>query len=138
MSVPLSMPISLSSLFRILMLAMLMTGVVMKPVLAFASDMHEDGHGAVASDDGHAHDHDHDAPDPVEVAVEVDPGDPSDAKDPWHALMHFGHCCGQTPALLEPMPLGPLVPAVSATLPPWPVVFEPAVHPVDLRPPITT
>lgn len=121
------MQISMSSLFRILMLAMLMAGVVMKPMLAFAGDMHEGGHAVLAGDDGHAHDHD--APEPV---------DPSDAKDPWHALMHFGHCCGQTPALLQPMQLGPSVPAVAASLPPWPVVFEPAVHPVDLRPPITT
>ena len=117
------------SVLHILMLAMLMAGVVMKPMLAFAGDMHEGGHAVLADDDGHAHDHD--APDPVEV-------DPPDAKDPWHALMHCGHCCGQTPALLQSMQSGPSVPAVSASLPPWPVTFEPAVHPVDLRPPITT
>lgn len=107
------------------MLAMLMAGLVMKPVLAFAGDMHEGGHAVVAEGDAHAHD----APEAT---------DPTDANDPLHALMHFAHCCGQTPALLQPMQPGPSMPAVAVLLPPWPVTFEPAVHPVDLRPPITT
>ncbi len=109
------------------MLALLMAGVLVKPVLGFAGELHEAEHAMVAGD--HPHD-DGDAP--------TGPTGPSDAKSPWHALMHFGHCCGQTSALLPLVQPGSILPAVTAPLPPWSVAFKPAAQPVALRPPITT
>lgn len=109
------------------MLAGLMAGVLVKPVLAFAGDMHEAEHAGLVEDDQHGHGDD--TPDPI---------DPSDAKNPWHSLMHFGQCCGQTPAVLPLVQPGSILPVVTAPLPPWSAAFKPASHPVDLRPPITT
>lgn len=120
---------SLSSVFRILMLGLLMAGVLVKPVIAFAGDMHEAEHAALSGhddhDDGHADD------------GSSDPVDPADSENPWHALMHVGHCCGQAPALLSWAPLGSITPTATDPLPLLSVEFQPTVHPVAFRPPIT-
>lgn len=129
------------------MLAMLMAGVLLKPVLAFAGGLHEAEH-AVLAEDGHdsrgdvshddrSHDDGSHGGDFVGEAA-PEPADPSDAKNPWHALMHFGHCCGQAPALLALAYIGPQLPTAEAPLPPWSAAFTPAAQPVALRPPITT
>lgn len=116
---------SLSSVFRILMLGLLMAGVLVKPVIAFAGTLHEAEHAAVSGDDGHAAD------------GSSDPIDPADATNPWHALMHFSHCCGQTPAVLPLLYLGAITPAATDPVLPWTVAFLPTAHPVALRPPIS-
>jgi hypothetical protein len=116
---------SLPSVLRILMLGLLMVGVLMKPVIALAGELHEAGHVQSTDQDGHFQD---DASVPV---------DPSDATNPWHALMHFSHCCGHTPALLPLMYLGSFTPVANEPLPQLSVEFQPAVHPVAFRPPIS-
>ena len=116
---------SLSSVFRILMLGLLMAGVLVKPVIAFAGALHEAEHVALTGDSGHADD----------GSSELD--DPSDAKNPWHELMHFSHCCGQAPALLPLTYLGCITPAATDPLPLLSVAFQPTAHPVAFRPPIT-
>ena len=116
---------SLPSVLRILMLGLLMAGVLMKPVIALAGELHEAGHVQSTDQDGHFQD---DASVPV---------DPSDATNPWHALMHFSHCCGQAPALLPLMYLSSFAPVATEPLPQLSVEFQPAVHPVAFRPPIS-
>lgn len=119
----------LPPLLRMLAFALLMAGVLVKPVLAFAGELHEAEHAALSGEDLHAHAGSDQAPDPV---------DPPDGKNPWHALMHFGHCCGQAPALMPLAYIGPHLPTADVPLPPWSAAFKPAAQPVALRPPITT
>jgi hypothetical protein len=116
---------SLPSLLRILLLGLLMTGVLVKPVLAFAGELHETEHSESTGHDGHVQD---DA---------SEPADPSDETNPWHALVHFSHCCGQAPVLLFLMYLGAITPAAAdpLSLPSFEVL--PSLQPVDLRPPIS-
>lgn len=115
---------SLSSVFRILMLGLLMAGVMVKPVIAFAGALHEAGHAESTGGNGHVED------------GTSDMVDPSDSANPWHELMHFSHCCGQAPALLPLMYQGSVTPAATDLLPLLSVEFQPAVHPVAFRPPI--
>lgn len=117
--------IPLPSVFRILMLGLLMAGVLVKPVIAFAGELHEAGHSESAGHDGHASD------------VASEPADPSDATNPWHALMHFSHCCGQIPAVLPLMFVGTVTASATEPLPRLSVEFQPTVHPVAFRPPIS-
>ncbi|WP_159016964.1 hypothetical protein [Cognatiluteimonas profundi] len=112
-------------MLRILILCLLMAGVLVKPVIAFAGELHEVEHAQLTGDNGDADD------------GSSDPIDPADPKSPWHALMHFGHCCGQAPALLALMNLGSITPAATDPLPQWSVEFRPSAHPVALRPPIS-
>lgn len=116
---------SISFALRILLLGLLMVGVLVKPVLVLAGELHEAEHALLTGDDGHADD------------GSSDPIEPSDPKNPWHALMHFGHCCGQAPALLPLMYLGSITPAATDPLPLLSVEFQPTAHPVAFRPPIT-
>lgn len=46
----------LPSVFRILMLGLLMAGVLVKPVIAFAGELHEAGHAESTDQDGHDQD----------------------------------------------------------------------------------
>ena len=117
---------SLPSVFRLLILGLLMVGVSAKPMLALAAELHESGHASSAGQVGHFHD---ESPEPVE---------PSDATDPWHVLMHFSHCCGQIPALLPLLYLESITPVATEPLPRLSVEFQPTFDPVALRPPIST
>jgi len=116
---------SLSSVLRILMLCLLMAGVLVKPVIAFAGELHEAEHAQLTGDNGHAD------------GGSSDPIDPADSENPWHALMHVGHCCGQAPAVLPLMILGSIVPTGTDPVPEWSVEFQPTAHPVAFRPPIS-
>ncbi|MHB8911155.1 MAG: hypothetical protein ACYC42_00555 [Lysobacter sp.] len=116
---------SLSFALRILLLGLLMAGTLVKPVIAFAGELHEAEHAQLTGDDGQVDD------------GSSDPIDPSDSENSWHALMHFGHCCGQAPALLALVYLGSITPTATDPLPPLSVEFQPAAHPVAFRPPIT-
>lgn len=116
---------SLSFALRILLLGLLMTGVLVKPMVAFAGELHEAEHVLLTADDGLADD------------GSSDLVDPSDSKNPWHALMHYGDCCGQSTALLPLATLGSITPTVTDLLPPLSVEFQPTAHHVAFRPPIT-
>lgn len=118
--------ISLRSVFRTLMLGLLMAGVLVKPVIAIAGAVHEAEHSSLSGDHGQ---HDNLSSEPI---------DSSDTTNPWHALVHFSHCCGQAPVLLSLIYLGSITPAASDPLPLLSFELPPAVHPVAFRPPIST
>ena len=115
---------SLRCVFRILLLVLLMAGVMAKPVLAFAGELHEAGHPELNGDHGHS--------DGLSTELE----DPADTESSWHALLHLTHCGGQTPAMMPLMSHGPVSLAVAQPLPPVLAAFRPATQPVALRPPI--
>lgn len=108
------------------MLGLLMAGVLAKPMLGFAAELHESGHAHAADHAGHSDD------------GSPDPSDPSDATDPWHSLMHYSQCCSQIPALLPLVYLGAVTPVATEPLPRLSIGYQPTVNPVDLRPPISS
>lgn len=114
---------SMPTVFRILMLCLLMAGVLVKPLVALAGELHEAEHAQLTGDNGHADD------------SSSDPIDPADAENPWHALMHFSHCCGQAPALMPLISQGSFIPAATDPLPLLSFEFQPPAHPVAFRPP---
>lgn len=115
----------LKSALRVLILCFVVVGVLAKPVLVFASDAHTVKHLLLTGEDGHG---DHGTP---SNAI-----DPNDAKDPWHALMHLGECCAQSPALLPDIDPGTIAPIGGLLLLPEPIAFEPSAQPALYRPPI--
>lgn len=119
---------ALVNALRLLLLGLLLCGVVLKPSLAIAEEMHELlAHAAVAGD-GHTHADAH--------AVEGASPPPSAPQPHDDSHFHLTHCCGQQAALLPRIDL-PLPAASTAS--PLPVrqrSFAPAPYPVPLRPPI--
>lgn len=78
---------------RLLMLALLVLGMLAKPVLAAAGEAHEFKHDPSGL---HLHLGDHadegrSSPSTPDAAPEDDNG------DLLHTLLHFAHCCGQSP-----------------------------------------
>ena len=92
-----------------LLIALLASSLVFEPVFAAAGTTHETTHALAGAAQGHAEDHHHhDGDDPVA---------PDHGDDPWHALLHTGHCCGHVTALgVVSADLG-LVPAHCAPVP---------------------
>jgi hypothetical protein len=78
---------------RALWVALLLFAVVFKPMLVLASEVHESEH---LLQTGHSHEaagESHGIPqDESPVSGEV---------DPWHSLMHLGHCCSHPSAASE-------------------------------------
>ena len=78
---------------RLALLAMLMLGLCLQPVLAAVGEAHEVvAHAANADPQGQS-------------GVDADDmgGDPAGADEsPLHDLMHFAHCCGQVSTVLPP------------------------------------
>lgn len=115
---------ALSSVLRLLVIGLLLTGIVLRPALAFAEEIHDlTAHAATASaaDSGQQH---HRAPAPGQ-------DDPSDDGH-WHLT----HCCGQQAAVLPRLDLGLLVPVTASPIPATTVSFVPTPHPAPFRPPI--
>ena len=103
---PLSLP-------RLLVLALLVLGVLAKPVLASIGEVHELQHDPAGrhlhlDDDGRHLPVADDARADSEPTTTRPAGAPSDGDGLLHELLHFAHCCGQSPQS---------VPAVAATLP---------------------
>lgn len=115
---------SVSCTLRILLLGLLMVGVLGKPVIVFAGDLHEAEHALSTSDIGHADD------------GTSDPAKAPDTRNPWHALMHYADCCGTSAALLPLANPGSMTPIATDPLPHLSADFPPTAHPVALRPPI--
>ena len=125
---------------RMALLAMLALSLVLQPVLAAIGETHELSHAASMQADGHVVDqHDHDG----QVSDSEDPGhpgaptDPGDGDSPWHAALHFAHCCGQVPSTLTsshltvPMQFGAaVVPQAYSTLSVASSAFEPQRPPI--------
>jgi hypothetical protein len=119
------------------LLAMLALGFVLQPVLAAIGETHELSHAAAMQADGHVIDqHDRDG----QVSDSEDPGattDPGDGDSPWHAALHFAHCCGQVSSTLTsshltvPMQFGAaVVPQAYSTLSVASSAFEPQRPPI--------
>jgi hypothetical protein len=120
---------ALAHAFRLLLLGLLVCGVVMKPSLAIAEEMHELlSHAAVAGD-GHTHADAH--------SVETSPPPANDGQSP-HDDNHFHltHCCGQQAAVLPRMELALPVAHGDSPLPAQSIAFTAAPHTVPFRPPI--
>lgn len=115
-------------LTRAACVVLLLLSVVVKPALVAASEWHESSHALQA---GHAHDSAH-GESGIPSDEDATPGD----ADPWHALLHVGHCCSHPPA----MALGWMTsaPARASMPPPSPGGVDPtSAHDTRLlRPPI--
>ena len=109
---------SLPSLLRILMLGLLMAGVMMKPVLAIACEIH-DMQKIVAAE-------------PAAAAEAPGPG----SGESCCSLPDCNDCCAHTTALLPILNLAPAAPMAASSLPSLSVEFEPTAFPVAFRPPI--
>ena len=125
----LRVPATFTQAFRLLLLGVLLCGVVLKPSLAIAEEMHELlSHAAVAGD-GHTHTDGH----AVESAAP-----PANDGSPPHDDSHFHltHCCGQQAAVLPRMNLVLPHTHVDSPLPVQAMAFVPAPQPTPFRPPI--
>lgn len=71
-------------------MGLLVLALVWQPALVVASEVHEAEHRVQA---GHEHEFGSEA-----VSAATDDPAP-DGRDPWHGLMHLGHCCGHVQAL---------------------------------------
>lgn len=105
---PLSLP-------RVLVLALLVLGVLAKPVLASIGEVHELQHDPAGR---HLHLDDGDRHLPVaDTRADSEPlttppvAPTSDGDGLLHELLHFAHCCGQSPqsvpAVVTTMPAAP-------------------------------
>lgn len=124
-----SVPSALARAFRLLMLGVLLCGVVMKPSLAIAEEMHElIAHAAIAGD-GHSHPDGH----AIEVLPTPAGGDPLPHDDNH---FHLTHCCGQQAAVLPRLDVA--LPRLhgDSPMPPQTVGFAAAPHTAPFRPPI--
>lgn len=114
---------------RIFWIALLLWALVWQPGLIVASEVHESEH---LLQTGHALDATH-----GEHGIPADEPMPPDGADPWHALMHLGHCCSYPSAMLPDMPQMAFGPDIAS--PPAGGTFDAdsAPQPQPLRPPIT-
>lgn len=80
------------SALRMLAVAMLVFGLVARPVLASIGETHELAHDP-SGQHGHA----------IEMGTAAD-GDASEERSPGHALLHFAHCCGQMSVTMTEVP----------------------------------
>ncbi|HEY0505972.1 MAG TPA: hypothetical protein VGD42_21010 [Lysobacter sp.] len=122
-------PSALANAFRLLLVGLLLCGVVLKPSLAIAEEMHELlAHAAVAGD-GHTHADAH--------AVETAPSPPKGGQPP-HDDNHFHltHCCGQQSAMLPRMDVALVFVHGDSPMPVQADSFAPAPHTAPFRPPI--
>ncbi len=116
---------ALAPAIRLLVLGFVACGVLAKPVLVFASDAHSVRHVLLTGEHGHD---DHEA--------SVDPIDPDDANDPWHALMHLDECCGHGAALPPDIETATAPPPDSPRLARDSTAFKPTRQLAPYRPPI--
>jgi hypothetical protein len=116
------------SIFRTLLTAVLMLGVVLQPMIAMASAAHESQHMLM-----HGHSHEDGGHD---VGIPDDEGMQSDEAASLHLLLHQGHCCVHGNAILVSVDTEffALPPASLATQLSIPLIlrFLPPIH----RPPI--
>lgn len=120
---------ALAYAFRLMLLGLLLCGVVLKPSMAIAEEMHELlAHAAVAGD-GHTHDEGH----AVETSPPAADGDPTPHDD---SHFHLTHCCGQQAAVLPRLDLALPWIHLDSPRPAQIVAFAPTPHAAPFRPPI--
>jgi hypothetical protein len=122
------------TLSRFAWIGVLLLAAVFKPAIVMASELHEAVHWIEV---GHAHDADVDGPGiPLDERDQGQAPDADGRGESWHVLMHQGHCCGMSFALLVSHAH---VRAVTGHVAPAPAVYanRPGVRlPRPLRPPI--
>lgn len=93
-------------------MALLLLGVVLNPVLAYVSDIHEVEHASAGSH-GDVDDH-------HQIDAAVADGDNEDDRtaDIWHGLMHVGHAHGASTDALFASMIAVMPPAQAAAFPP--------------------
>lgn len=106
-----------SSVLRFLMLALLMAGVLVKPVLAAECEIRDVQQLIVG-----------------EMAAAEAPHSTSD--EDCCSLPNCSDCCAHTIALLPPGGMAATAPMMATVLPALSVDFEPIAFPVAFRPPI--
>ncbi|MEO6226364.1 MAG: DUF2946 family protein [Thermomonas sp.] len=94
----------LSSL-RTLVLALFVLGVVVQPVAASVSEIHELSHDPVEFQTLAEH-----------LDLPASDADEGGGSEPLHALHHFAHCCGQFTAIITAVFELPLPPATDRLL----------------------
>ena len=114
---------------RAFVFALLALGLLLKPVLAAAGELHELGHDPSGTHALAGHD-DH---------VSGDDAPDVDEADPLHALIHFAHCCGQSSVAFMPAVAAVAAPSGAANV----LMREPQLPPhiplmAPFRPPIAT
>lgn len=125
-------PPALANAFRLMLIGLLLCGVVLKPSLAIAEEMHElIAHAAVAGD-GHTHTDGHSAT----VLVPMNAPDGQPPHDDSH--FHLTHCCGQQAAVLPRLDIALPPMQAGSPLPAQTIAFVPAPHLAPFRPPIAS
>jgi hypothetical protein len=115
-------------LLRTLWVALLLFAVVFKPALVLASETHESSHSLQAG-------HTSSVPHEGHRIPGDEPATPGDA-DPWHTLMHLGHCCSHPSTAPSCFPALVSAPgSIAPEIPPL-LVRESAGVQHPLRPPI--
>ncbi len=123
------LPSALVDALRLLILGLLMCGIVLKPSLAIAEELHELIAHATVVGDGHTHVDAHEATTaPVQLPDGPAPHDDSH--------FHLTHCCGQQAAVLPRVVLALVAPHADAPLPIQAIAFVPAKYTAPFRPPI--
>ena len=105
------------------MLALMLLGLVVQPMIAAACDVHDVAHVLAT---GHCHD-----------GPEHDDRSPDEApSDPWVDVIHLGHCCAHMSTITATVAGWSMAPSASA--PPGHIGHrhEPPVLAAQLRPPI--
>ena len=124
-----SVPSAIAHALRLLLIGVLLCGVVLKPSLAIAEEMHELLAHAANAGDGHTHADAHDAA--------TAPSPPKGGQPPHDdSHFHLTHCCGQQAAMLPRLDVTLTVVHAEPPMPSRAVVFAPAPHTAPFRPPI--
>ncbi len=121
------------STLRLVWAALLALALVLQPMVAAMGEVHELNHAVGTSSAMGVNDEHHRIADHQEEA----PGD-SDSEDPVHLLLHFAHCCSQTPTTLGALQ-AQLLPVAGSDAPVVAAAhlrLKPSTNDV-LRPPIT-
>lgn len=115
--------------FRAFWVAMLLLCAVVKPVIVMACEVHESQHAMQAA---HGHDDaEHTGGQPADEPL------PTGEQQPWHAVLHQGHCCVHGAAIVD-VSASMSAPVVAfAPEPAIPQAFRMVGLEPMLRPPIT-
>lgn len=118
---------------RVFALVLLVLGLVTMPVLAAMGELHELAHDPSGMHGLSGHD------EPAPDAAQDDEPREEGGSDTLHSLIHFTHCCGQSPlAALPGLVFVASPPAGGVLLLPEPQLLSQPASRAPFRPPITT
>lgn len=118
---------------RVFALVLLVFGLVAMPVLAAMGELHELAHDPAGMHALSGHD------EPAPNAAQDDEPREEGGSETLHTLIHFAHCCGQSPLASVPaLVFVASSPAGGVLLLPEPQLLSQASSLAPFRPPITT